>query len=57
MNEENKENIKIPKDFWNKKRPDVPFDEILKDIEPIEWDNNTTDEIIVYSKNEDKIKK
>ena len=57
MNEKDKNNIKIPKDFWNKERPNVSIDEVLEDVEPIEWNNNISDKIIVYSKNEDKIKK
>ncbi len=57
MNEEVKNNIKIPKDFWNNERPNVSFDEVLEGVEPIEWNYETNDEIIVYSKKDNNIKK
>lgn len=41
--------VKIPKDFWEKERPQVTLEEALKDVTPIEWKHKKNENIVVYS--------
>lgn len=55
MKEDKNQKNRLPDSFWSIKRKEVSLEEVLKDVEKIEWEEvkgNSNKEIIIHSVNE-----